>query len=357
MMTHDEIAAKYGFKTRQVIHRLFKEYGIKSRNKSESSNLNYSKKVTIPTKEELSKMYETNSISTIAKNLGVSRGTVSKWMEDYEIENTYFKYKADKIQLTKDLNEIALKEIEIKYNFPITELKRRILNKIPLPEIIWSKDRIKQIVSLYDLNNPGFAQQILLDDKNVHNSIMIHTKNHFLESDKITERVYRILNDYEPDQVDRCTSTGEPLKFYTLCRGYGNSDLNLNRKGFNISYGFSKYSKISQEMFWDIYNQVPENMKSDIHFGELNSEKSIKIENNINTKLNKYVYSMDFCFKAKNIEFDGEYWHSVEGIKEKDSIRDEYIKNQGYEILRIDEMDYRKNKEMTLEKCIKFLTE
>ena len=107
-MTHDEIAAKYGFKTRQVIHRLFKEYGIKSRNKSESSNLNYSKKVTIPTKEELSKMYETNSISTIAKNLGVSRGTVSKWMEDYEIENTYFKYKADKIQLTKDLNEIAL---------------------------------------------------------------------------------------------------------------------------------------------------------------------------------------------------------------------------------------------------------
>ena len=110
-------------------------------------------------------------------------------------------------------------------------------------------------------------------------------------------------------------------------------------------------------MFWDIYNQVPENMKSDIHFGELNSEKSIKIENNINTKLNKYVYSMDFCFKTKNIEFDGEYWHSVEGIKEKDSIRDEYIKNQGYEILRIDEMDYRKNKEMTLERCIKFLTE
>jgi hypothetical protein len=43
-MTQDEIATKYGFKTRQPIGKLFKKYSIKCRTKSELVKMRDAKK-------------------------------------------------------------------------------------------------------------------------------------------------------------------------------------------------------------------------------------------------------------------------------------------------------------------------
>jgi very-short-patch-repair endonuclease len=254
------------------------------------------------------------------------------------------------------LSFLSLKEIEVKYSFPIVELKRRKLNKIKLPTILYSISKLKEIISLYDVNNQGFPKQIINDDINVYNSIIEHTKNHILESDKITEKIYRLLNDYEPKYIPRCKETKEILKFYTISKGYGNSDLNLTRKGFTLSYDFSCHSNVSQKLFWEIYNILDADLKSEVKFAQLNGEKKIHIqESELNKNLNKYHFSLDFCMNNKNIEFDGEYWHSIENIKEKDMARDKYLNSLNYKILRIKERDYYNNPNETLNRCIEFL--
>lgn len=69
----------------------------------------------------------------------------------------------------------------------------------------------------------------------------------------------------------------------------------------------------------------------------------------------------------KGIEFDGTYWHSLEGLKRSRShwpnkdlknyhkIKDEYFKSKGIKILHIKESNWIKNKEKCINKCLKFL--
>lgn len=355
-LTHQEIAEKYGYKTRQVVSRWFKTYQIESKCKKELKKENDLKRLTIPSKEDLTNLYLNNSITEISKKLNLSRSLLSKLMKEYEIKTKYFKYYIDENQLKEDLNLISLKEIEIKYDYPIEELKRRKLTKINLPTIRYSIDRIKVIISLYDTNNQGFSKQIINDDSNVYESILFHTKNHKLKSDKITEKIYRLLNNYDENYIPICKETGEILKFYTIKKGYGNSQLNLTRKGFTLSYNFSCHSNVSQKLFWDIYNQLEVKQKNNTEFAQLNKERKIILNENINIKnLNKYHFSLDFCLGDKNIEFDGEYWHSLDNIKEKDIQRDKYLSSIGYKILRIAERNYYTNPKETLNKCIEFL--
>jgi very-short-patch-repair endonuclease/AraC-like DNA-binding protein len=350
-MSYQEIAKKYGFKTPQVIGRLFKKYGIKPKPFSELMKGRRIKKD--PTKEELMRLYETHSISEIARKLNLYRGHVSDLMKEYGIENKYFQYFINEDQLIEDLSKLSLKEIEIKHNIPLQEIKRRKLNKIAIPKIIYSIERIKEILSLYDLNNQGFTKQIIYDDPNVYDSILEYTKDHKLQSNKITERVYRIIHDYAPDYIPTCKETGDILKFYTIEQGYGRSDLNISKRGFFSAYRFNCHSKASQKLFWEIYNSLDETQKQNVEFGELNQERKVKTDNVIN----RYFFSLDFCLNNKNIEFDGEYWHSFPEIQEKDERRDKFLTESGYQILRINEKDYYDNPQETLNRCIRFLKE
>jgi len=70
----------------------------------------------------------------------------------------------------------------------------------------------------------------------------------------------------------------------------------------------------------------------------------------------------------KGIEFDGTYWHSVEGLKRSrqgwsqgdlenyHQIKDDYFKSKGIELLHINEKNWLKNKEKCIQKCMKFLS-
>lgn len=353
-MTQQQIAEKYGFKTRQPIGKLFKKYNIQSKTKSQIAKTKDSLNNKIPPKEILEKLYsESNSISEIARILNVSRKRATSWIKHYNIEINYFKNNICNRTLFEDLHNISVKEASIKYNISTTKIKLRVPY---IPKISYTKERLKEIISLYDLNNQGFSKAIVLDDINVYNSILEETKDHILFGNKITEKVYRIMNNYLPYDVVCCRETGEPLKFYTMKLGYGNSNLKLSKNGFNWTDIFtSNYSKISQEMFWGVYNLLDDNNKKKCFFSELNNEYKVPITEN-HSPYNKINYSMDFLYQNKNIEFDGEYWHSIDWVKEKDKLRDLYLIKKGYKILRIGEKDYRKDPQNTLNKCIEFLT-
>lgn len=355
-LSHQQIAEKYGFKTRQVIHRLFKKHNIKSKSKKEISKQNFNTKHILPLKEELEILYENKSISEISKIYNIHRNTLSKLMDEYGITKTYFKNKIDNNILKQEASNLSLKELSIKYSVDIRTLKNR-LNEIPFK--LFTREKIINILSLYNINSPSFARDVS-EDPNLYNSIIELTKNHYLQSNKITERIYRIIHNIEPKKVFKCKVTNEPLKFYTLSKGYGNSNLNVSKNGFVWTENFNLgYLKISQKLFWEIYNRIDKKYQEKIKFSELNYEVKIKVDyDDFINKLcdNKYSYIADFIMDNKNIEFDGDYWHGHENIKLKDKKRDKYLTSKGYEIMRVKECDYIKNPENVITECINFLT-
>lgn len=105
------------------------------------------------------------------------------------------------------------------------------------------------------------------------------------------------------------------------------------------------YSKISKELFTAIDNIIGDRYKC------LYAENEKRIETN---RTHRYL---DFYIEELNlaIEFLGEYWHQDES---KDFSRDLEIREAfpNIDILYVGEMDYKRNKEEVLERCLLFLT-
>lgn len=117
-----------------------------------------------------------------------------------------------------------------------------------------------------------------------------------------------------------------------------------------LNYFDKSYSKVSQELFWLIYEKLEKTEKC--YFAELNEEFSFYIWEN-----NMTIINVDFKLGNNIIEFDGEYWHSRPEQIKKDKERDEYLIKKGYNLLRVKERDYYKDKEKVVEQCIKFLND
>lgn len=109
----------------------------------------------------------------------------------------------------------------------------------------------------------------------------------------------------------------------------------------------NSFSKISQKIFWEIYENLTSEEKKECYFKELNQEYFLNTKNGF--------FFIDFKYKNKIIEFDGVYWHR--NTKEKDDLRDLTYNQLGYEILIINENDLNKNKinKEVIEKCLNFL--
>lgn len=108
------------------------------------------------------------------------------------------------------------------------------------------------------------------------------------------------------------------------------------------------YSKISQELFNSLLKNIED--KENVYFATHNEEHII-----FSWYKSLTIISIDFKYKNKIIEFDGNYWHSKEKQIQQDIIRDEFLISEGYEILRVKESDYIHNKESIILKCMKFL--
>lgn len=132
---------------------------------------------------------------------------------------------------------------------------------------------------------------------------------------------------------------------------------------WHLNYKKSNFSKISQELFWEIYNKLSDEYKSEneIYFATLGADKLLDesgSNNEYRLMLNESFILPDFFVKNKNkiIEFDGTYYHrdNVEN-KKREKLRDESIINSGYEVLHIKESDYKNKKDDVINVCINFL--
>lgn len=114
------------------------------------------------------------------------------------------------------------------------------------------------------------------------------------------------------------------------------------------NYKKQNYSKISQKLFWQIYEKLDKNLQC--YFKELNDEYTLRCNNKI--------IKPDFIIldTKKVIEFDGNYWHSkARGNITRDKNRDNSLMETGYKVLHILERDYNGNSKETVNKCLEFL--
>ena len=135
----------------------------------------------------------------------------------------------------------------------------------------------------------------------------------------------------------------------------------LNRQErWHKNFRKSNFSKISQDLFWNISEQI--NNLNDIYFAQLNENKEKDLSganNELRLKLEKIILP-DFidAYQGKIIEFDGTYWHGKigHGNKEREQERDRILMDNGYKVLHINEYDYNNDKQGTIKKCLNFLT-
>lgn len=212
-----------------------------------------------------------------------------------------------------------------------------------------TQDEVKNYIDHYGIDNPGISKAFQLQDPRFYRSILHHTRDHNLSTDKITERAFRIWKNLGPEQqVCKC---GKASIFYTLVKGYGYSETPMCRRCCH-----TQVSKISQQMFWEVYNQLTPQEQAKCFFGELNHERAIRTDN-ADGKLeliNKHSYRLDFTLDHKCVEFDGYYWHR--NSKKKDEAQDLYLKEEhGINTLRVCEMDYRNYPEETVQRVIDYL--
>jgi len=121
------------------------------------------------------------------------------------------------------------------------------------------------------------------------------------------------------------------------------------------------YSKSSQELFWKLYRELSLS-EEDTSFHELNKEQIFYKDNSI--------IKVDFKYKTKIIEFNGDYWHAnpafykedekikpgiVKDIWKKDSNRVKWLESCGYKVLIVWEREWKKDKDLVLNECKNFL--
>jgi hypothetical protein len=124
------------------------------------------------------------------------------------------------------------------------------------------------------------------------------------------------------------------------------------------------YSKISQELFWEIENKITDYS----YFAEKNNEFAFVHHNGC------YLFNFVIPTNKKIIEFNGDYWHANPAIYESswvnknsnltaeeiwkyDRDKNRFAENMGYSVFVVWENDYRKNKDEIINKCLEFLNE
>ena len=132
------------------------------------------------------------------------------------------------------------------------------------------------------------------------------------------------------------------------------------------NYKKLNYSKKSQDLFKSIYPEVSNKYK-EIYFATLDENKIIKDigkNNEYRLILNDKVIFPDFFVKdaKKIIEFDGIYWHDHKRRnkpenQKRENERDISVLESGYSILRVNELEWDKDPDSTIRKCLDFILE
>ena len=312
---------------------------------------------------DLEELLRTNSISGVAKHLNVTRKTVSIWMAEYGMKSDYFKNDISKEELIEALSVNSPLEVAESRGWKLDVVTQKMkYHQIEYsPKLLTYDATVKKCQSIDPArwDNQGFIKQLKYGDPALYEAILYWTADHTLSTSKFTERVYRLQNRFTAIKVVKCRECGTGLRFFTVALAYGYSDLLICKTCWPKSIRFPDgVSKVSQELFWKIYERLPLEMQQRTWFSTLNREYKMfirKIDHEKFVSLNKIAYHVDFFCDDRAIEFDGTYWHSRPGIQEKDRGRDEYFAYRSIPLLRVKEEEYYKTPDEVLEQCLSFL--
>jgi len=146
----------------------------------------------------------------------------------------------------------------------------------------------------------------------------------------------------------------------------------MERYGVTNGCQLSKksYSKISQELFWNVYKLLPNELINHTYFAELNKEFNIYLGGSGGKQ---YFYDFVISNLKICIEFNGDFWHVNpkyyngddkniihknkynKEIWEEDKNKINAIKKRGFEVIIVWESDYRQYKDIIINNLIKFI--
>lgn len=136
-----------------------------------------------------------------------------------------------------------------------------------------------------------------------------------------------------------------------------------------LTQNSSIFSKFEKDMVDSIINELD----LDLDIDDINCYKNSQFQlSNVNEDCNNKIFSYDFKFENKIIEFNGDFWHmnpdiydsdychpytnlSAEEKWKFDEIKFECAVQNGYDVLTVWESEYNENREATIQKCISFL--
>lgn len=222
------------------------------------------------------------------------------------------------------------------------------------------KNKIKETVySKYGVDNVSKCESIKI--QKTATTFSNYGVAYAYQSDALMDKMKQtMLERYGVDHNSKRKSTLDK-RSDTWMKKYGikNPIFKTNNSGV---------SKISQELFWKIYNSLTtKELKSKTYFHELNKEFDLG-------NADEY-YRYDFVNTELKIciEFNGDYWHcnpelfeesykntmlnkAAKEIWEYDKNKLEFIKKQGYQIFVVWESEYEKNTEEILLKIMTCLS-
>lgn len=189
----------------------------------------------------------------------------------------------------------------------------------------------------------------------IKNRVSDTTLNYYLQKGYSEEESKRMLNERQSTfSLEKC------IKKYGEFDGYKRW-MDRQEKWLN-NYQKVNYSKISQEMFINIYKELLNIGFTDkVYFAKLDNDNNIhdsKKNYEYRLKLNESYILPDFFIPSLELilEFDGTYYHrNTTENKERERRRDENIKKSGYTVLHISEKEYINNKELTILKTVNFI--
>jgi hypothetical protein len=135
---------------------------------------------------------------------------------------------------------------------------------------------------------------------------------------------------------------------------------NERQKKWLLNNKRNNFSKISQDLFWDILESDKSISDNEIYFATYNNGEKNNSGKNHEYRLDvieSYILP-DFFDKTTGriIEFDGTYYHRLTPENSlREEKRDKMIIKSGYEVLHISELDYKNNKQEIIDKCVAFL--
>lgn len=209
------------------------------------------------------------------------------------------------------------------------------------------KDKIKKtIIKKYGVDNVSKSQEI--KDLKTTTTFSNYGVLYPLQSEEVRNKMEKTMVDRYGEIHSSHMDSANKKREQTWLDKYG-------VKNPLLLIGDNGVSKSSQELFWSIYNKLPENLKYKTYFSELNKE--------FNIKNGELFYYYDFVISNKKIaiEFNGDYWHcnpkvyepdfihehigkTAEEIWEYDYLKLEALKERGFEVYVIWESDYVKDK-------------